>query len=71
MKILKSGELPDTRRWGKCSHCGCIIECDVDEARIISDPREGDDRCVDCPTPTCGGTIWVTEQKLYPHSEEG
>jgi len=71
MKILKAGELPNPLRWGKCNHCGCMIECSVNEAKLVNYIREGDFYFVVCPTPGCGETIWVTEDRLYPHSEEG
>jgi uncharacterized C2H2 Zn-finger protein len=53
VKIIKRGEVPDLKpiRF-ECSHCTSVFEATRQEARRVSDQRDGDYWDVRCPVCT-------------------
>lgn len=64
MRIVKQGERPMEKPLrGRCSGCGCVVECVAGEVKHDPDPRERGDPYVDCPTAGCDKWIWLKPGK--------
>jgi RNase P subunit RPR2 len=62
MRVIRKGALPEKRVYkGVCNHCGTIVEFAQEEARYVSDQRDGDALVVTCPT--CGKEIWSSARR--------
>ena len=60
MDILKVGKLPGNENFrGKCTHCGCEVQCTKAETRASRDERDHGILFVDCPTEGCLKAISV------------
>ena len=60
MKIVKQGKVDDNIYRGTCRNCGTEIEFDKNEAKYVSDQRDGDFLTMRCPTYRCGMDINVS-----------
>lgn len=58
MKVIKRGELPETKVYGgKCQRCSTEVEFVRGEAKYNSDQRDGDFLSIACPV--CTGLIYA------------
>lgn len=61
MKIITPGKLPQEKVYTTtCRNCGCRFEFTRDDARYVSDQRDGDALTVRCPQQGCNTEKWVT-----------
>lgn len=64
MEIIHRGKLPGTRRYkSTCSNCKTVFSFLHCEARLSTDPRDGNCLIVMCPLVGCSKEAWVLESE--------